>query len=242
MLLLLSSLLLTNQSYADEAGDVVLSSIDDAANRFRDSLGRFTATTAEAGKSDRVMEFSAHTLGQKRMVEFFQPADMKGTKVLVIGPQQMYIYLPAYNKVRRIASHLTQQGSMGTTLSEADMATTHYGKVYEAEIKTEDENSWTLLCTAKAGVEAPYGKIEMTVSRAGSQISRLRYYNADGTHLKTEIRSDYSCNGDICQPMTLTMTDHTRNEMATTIVQTKWEIDTGVSEDSFSKRQLQRGR
>ena len=37
---------------------------------------------------------------EKRLTEFTAPADMKGTKVLVLSPTQMYVYLPAFGKVR----------------------------------------------------------------------------------------------------------------------------------------------
>ena len=31
----------------------------------------------------------------------------------------MYVYLPAYNKIRRVASHASNQGFMGTMFSDA---------------------------------------------------------------------------------------------------------------------------
>lgn len=36
----------------------------------------------------------------------------------------MYVYLPAFGKVRRIASHTKDQGFLGLTFSQDDMATT----------------------------------------------------------------------------------------------------------------------
>ena len=56
-----------------------------------------------------LMHFVSTVKGPKALTDFSAPADLRGTRVLVLGRTQMYIYLPAFRKIRRIASHVNQQ-------------------------------------------------------------------------------------------------------------------------------------
>src|SRR5690606_1979546 len=61
--------------------------------------------TDAAGKTEqRVMEMTEKD-GDKRLLRFEAPGDIKGLGVLVKGMDTIYVYLPAFGKVRRIASH-----------------------------------------------------------------------------------------------------------------------------------------
>ncbi|MGB0638377.1 MAG: outer membrane lipoprotein-sorting protein, partial [Myxococcota bacterium] len=92
------------------SGDDYLTALDAKANLAKDTWFSFEALTQEPGKAPRQMLFDVQNQGEKRLVNFEAPGDMKGTRVLVLSRQQMWVYLPAYNKVRRVASHVTQQG------------------------------------------------------------------------------------------------------------------------------------
>jgi len=238
----LSALMLSSPTaWADTSGDAVLTAMDDAANIASDTWSHFSATTTEPGKKDKVMEFTVHTLGEKRLVEFLAPGDMKGTRILIMNRTQMYVYLPAYDKIRRVASHVSQQGFMGTTFSEADMSTTHFGMAYTASVSSQSDAGWELQATPKAGEKTAYSRIELSVRKDNGLPSELRYFNDKDQHVKTETRTDYVCDGDACQPGVLKMVDHTRNDVSTTLSQSDWKINTGVDEANFTVRTLQRG-
>ena len=224
------------------SGDTVLAQLDEALNKAKDTTSTMAAETVIPGKSPLKMEFTLETKGPKRMVAFQAPGDMKGTRVLVLDRRQMYVYLPAYNKVRRVASHVNSQGFMGTMFADADMSTTRFGEAYGAELKSENENVWVLSLTPKAGEETAYARIEIDVAKANKLPNQLRYYDAKGTHLKTEVRSEYFCQADVCQPGHFKMTDHTRGDAYTILKQTMTGLNTGLSDELFSQRALQQGR
>ncbi|MFT3773121.1 MAG: outer membrane lipoprotein-sorting protein [Minicystis sp.] len=183
------------------------------------------------------MAMKVQIKGEKRLTEFSAPADMKGTKVLILSPTQMYVYLPAFGKVRRIASHTKDQGFLGLAFSQDDMATQAYAADYEGKVGSEDAASWKLVLTPKAGKETAYAKIEVTVGKDKKLPTELKYFNAEGKNIKTEARTGYTCEGDVCTPGELKMTDNTKGNW-TKLVRKSWKVNENISDDVFSQRNL----
>jgi outer membrane lipoprotein-sorting protein len=193
---------------ADPAGDV-LTQMDAAMNRAKTLQFDYEITNKEPGKDEKTLAMTVKLKGEKRYTEFSAPADMKGTKVLILSPTQMYVYLPSYGKVRRIASHTKDQGFLGLTYSQDDMATTSYAPLYNASLAGEDGANYKLVLTGKTA-DTPYAKIEVTVLKDKKVATELKYFNAEGKNTKTEVRSNFSCEGDVCTPGELKMTDNTK--------------------------------
>src|SRR5512136_192403 len=63
---------------------------------------------------------------EKRFIKFIEPADVRGTAMLVIDNKdisdEMWIYLPALKKTRRIVSSEKGKSFMSSEFSNADMA------------------------------------------------------------------------------------------------------------------------
>jgi outer membrane lipoprotein-sorting protein len=63
---------------------------------------------------------------EKRIIRFQSPADVKGTGILIVDYQNseddMWIYMPALKKTRRIVSGEKSKNFMGSEFSNADMA------------------------------------------------------------------------------------------------------------------------
>ena len=220
---------------ADGAGDAVLAQMDAAMNKHKTLIFDYEIVNKEPGKDERTMAMSVKLKGEKRYSEFSSPADMKGTKVLILSPTQMYVYLPAFGKVRRIASHTKDQGFLGLTFSQDDMATTRYGALYQASIASETGSEWNLVLTPK-GSEAPYTKIEVTVTKDHKVPAQLKYFS-DATNVKTEVRSGYSCEGDVCTPGELKMTDNVKGAW-TKLISKSRKVNGAISDDVFSQRNL----
>src|SRR5262249_50561685 len=122
-------------AHADPAGDAVLAKLDAAMNKAKTLIFDYEIVNKEGpDKSEKTMAMSVKPKGERRYSESPPPADMKGTKVLVLSPTQMYVYLPAFGKVRRIASHTKDQGFLGLTYSQDDLATSAYSPQYTASV------------------------------------------------------------------------------------------------------------
>jgi outer membrane lipoprotein-sorting protein len=216
---------------ADAAGDQALASLDAAMNRAKTLSFDYEIVNKESGKDERTMAMKVLLKGEKRLTEFSSPADMKGTKVLILSPTQMWVYLPAFGKVRRIASHTKDQGFLGLSFSQDDMATTSYSALYTATLGGD-----TLTLTPRAGQDAPYSKIEILMNKDHTP-AQLKYFNADGTNVKTETRTGYSCEGDVCTPGELKMTDNVKGNWTKLIAKSR-KVNAEISDDVFSQRNL----
>lgn len=225
---------------ADDAA-TELAKVDEALNQAKDQFLEYEMVDVKDGK-ERTLSLEVSLKGEKRLTAFTAPADLRGTTVLIVSPTQMYIYLPAYKKVRRIASHVTEQGFMGTTYSNDDLALTRYAPKYTAKVVSSDEEKVTLDLTKKSGEEAPYARIVMTVEKARSVPLEMKYYDAAGKNVKTEKRSEYTCEGKVCAPAVISMRDHTDGDHVSNLVRKKWKVNSGLPDSLFSRRTLQRAR
>ena len=222
---------------ADAAGDAVLAQADAAMNKAKTLKFDYEITNKEgADKGEKTLTMSVLLKGEKRFTEFTS-GDMKGTKVLIISPTQMYVYLPSFGKVRRIASHTKDAGFLGMTFSQDDMATTRYSPQYTAAIASEDAAAWHLTLTPKPGQETPYAKIEVTVGKDKKLPSELKYFNAEGKNVKTEARTGYACEGDVCTPGELKMTDNAKGAWTKLTAKSR-EVNKDISDDVFTQRNL----
>lgn len=225
---------------ADPAGDKVVAGMDVAMNRAKTLEFEYDVINQEPGKAERKMALAVKLKGEKRLTEFLAPADMKGTKVLILSPTQMYVYLPAFKKVRRIASSVSDQGFMGLTFTQDELSTTRYGGSYDATIASETPSEWKVVATPKAGQTTPYGKLEFTVVKQNNLPTEIKYFNTAGTHIKTETRSNYKCEGTVCNPGELKMVDHSKGGHWTKLVQKSSKVNGEISDDVFSKRNLEK--
>jgi len=238
---LLNALLFLSLSVPSFAasGDEVLAMMDEASTRASDQFFEYELINAEPGREAKMMALKVHIKGERRMTEFLAPGDMKGTKVLVRSRAELYIYLPAYNKVRRVASHSTKGGFLGTTYSNEDISTITFANVYSGKLLSETTDHWVVEASPKEGIKAMYGKLIFTVRKDYKQPSELKYFNAKAEHIKTETRTEYSCQGNICNAGVMKMVDHSRGEASTEFQRRDWQVNTGVSDSLFSKRNLQ---
>jgi len=228
---------------ADSRGQQVLDKLDKLATAPSDQYFVFDMTTYEKGKDPSTMVFEVTIKGTRfRLVRFLSPGDIKGTRMLVRSLSQMYIYLPAYRRVRRIASHVRDQGFMGSAYSYDEMAIVSYGDVFDCDLASETETHYKLKCKRKPGKEFHFPVMEMDILKGNHRPDQIRFFNEKGVKLKTDYRTKYECNEDnsICNPLEMKLVDHTRGDIYTTMTCKKWKENTGVKDNFFTVRSLQK--
>ena len=106
-------------AWGDAAGDKVLKITDTAMTRAKDQVYEYEITTQEPGKAKTKLMMRVSIKGKEwRLIDFLAPGDIKGMRYLILSFSQMWVYLPQYQKVRRVASHARAQSFMGTALSQ----------------------------------------------------------------------------------------------------------------------------
>jgi hypothetical protein len=218
---------------ADAAGDRLLSEMDAALNRAATLTQEYEVVIQEPGQEEGKLKMSVLTKGDKRLYEFLAPVDMKGTKMLSLSPAQIYIFLPAFGRVRRITTPAAFIGA----LSPDDMATTSYSSTYTGQITSETATERKLVATPKANQTTTHSKIEFLVSRDKTLPLDIKYFNAAGANDRTETRSRYSCNGAVCSPGEVKITDNTKGNW-TRLIRISWKVNETIADDVFSTRSL----
>ncbi len=240
--LVIISLALCGTARADLAGEKVMKRMDASFTKAKDQYFEYDIITTQPGKAETKMTMKTWIKGENwRLVEYTSPGDVKGMKALVLSLDELYIYLPAFKKVRRVAAHAREASFMGTALSQDDTSIVTYNPIYEPKLVGEDKDTWKLQSFLRKGKHHPYPRIDWVVLKKYDQPSKVLYYNAKGGIWKTEERLEYSCQGDICNARRMLMTDHSRGGLRTELVRTAWKVNTGVSDSMFTPRSLQRG-
>lgn len=241
--LALTLLLAAGTAHADGPGTALLEKIDKALSDFEDQRILFAVENQKPGaNSTQSMRFEARVKGGKSIMKFLEPGDLKGTRVLSLSPTQMWIYLPEFSKVRRVASHALANGFMGTTLTQQDMAPPTYVAMFDATIASETGGEIVLDMSAKDADAVAYAKVRMFVEKERSLPTKIEYLDDKGEVARTETRGDYACNEKgYCMFGVMKMVDHTRGDAWTTLTPLEKQIDVGMDDQLFTVRTLQMG-
>lgn len=236
--------LLCATAHADPSAADLLAKVDQALNAFHDAVFESKLVMQQPNGESREYVFTTYQKEpHKRLVRFSAPGDVKGMGVLIENQDTMYVYLPGFQRVRRMGTHIKNQSFMGSDFSFTDMAEIAYGDVYTAKLVGSDDKSWILQLDAKPGQDLEFPRIKLWADKTMFQPTRLDYFDAAGKNLKTQLRLDYHKDSPRhFQPGKIEIIDHRRNDHTSSIVFTASKIDSGLSDDLFSVRSLVRGR
>jgi outer membrane lipoprotein-sorting protein len=239
---LVGILLFAPSARADSGADV-LAKVDTAMNNFTD--GEFVSKLfiREPGGAAREIDFTTYQkVPDKRLVRFSAPGDLKGMGVLVENKDVMYVFLPGFQKVRRVGTHVKAQTFMGSDFSYEDMSLSRYSPTYDAKLVKEDANSWELELTVKPGQEIEYPRVHMWVEKKSQQPTKIDFMDGSGKVLKTAEYLDYHLDGGThWGPSKVVVTDHRRNDHKSEIEFVSTKLNQGLKDDFFTQRTLIRG-
>jgi hypothetical protein len=171
------------------------------------------------------------------------PGDVKGMQILVQSQSEMYIYLPAFRKVRRIAGHVRNQGFLGSGFTYDDMAIAYWSKSYKVKLHQETTTHWTLDLRAIPGRRTLYNHLRIRIRRDIGYADAFQYINRHGRISKTQKFLRYTGCTQIkphCNPMRIEMVEHTRGNRKSVLKNTKVRYRKGYSDRVYTIRYLLR--
>ncbi|MBN2528682.1 MAG: outer membrane lipoprotein-sorting protein [Deltaproteobacteria bacterium] len=131
---------------------------------------------------------------EKRVYRFLSPADVKGTGVLTFDYEtkgdDMWIYLPALRKTRRIVTSERAKSFMGSEFSYADMNTPTLSDYKFKVLKDESVDGakcWKIEVMPKndkVAEDEGYSKKYVWVAQNEFTIRKAEYFDLDGELLK----------------------------------------------------------
>lgn len=181
----------------------------------------------------------------KQFLEYLAPADVRGTKFLSISPDgeesQMWLFLPALGRERRIAAHMTGDSFMGTDFTYDEIAGNFdYEVDYQARRLSDkveqDLDCYVLELTAKDD-SALYQAMQMWVWKEKLVPVKVEFYD-NNQLLKTLTLSEFREVSDELIPHHVVMADNLQGTR--TILEIAELSQEELGDDLFTVRNLRR--
>lgn len=218
----------------------ILAKVDDNLTKVDDQTYDAEVLVIRDGKTVKHLKFSVKMKGlNMKLVKFTAPGDMKGLTALTTENGNMYVYLPSYRRVRRIAAHVRNQGFMGTDMTADDMGTSALSINWNATILNQDKEKWVLDLFPKPENKTAYKKVRATVLKKYEGVSKLEYFNEQDKVVRTQVRENWKTFGPITLPTLFTVNDlltGSKTEMRFF----DCKVNTGIPQSAFTKRAILR--
>lgn len=241
-LMSISLLAMSNQDVAQKSDDVM--------SGFKDAKSDMIMTLINASGQKRKRKMEMIVLekdgGDKSLMTFISPADVKGTKFLnyehVKKDDDQWLYLPALKRIKRIASKNKSGSFMGSEFSYEDLSSFDVNKYTykgEAKIVKLDGKDMYMGERHPTTENSGYTKQVSWVDTKNFLIMKVEYYDRKHELLKTAYFSDYKKISGVWRIGKMLMVNH-QNDKQTTLSWENQSIKNGLKEKNFHKRVLKR--
>ncbi len=222
----------------------ILAKMERKMNNFKDLTLKWTLTVKHPGKKKTKVKFKVITRPKgQRLVRMTYPGDVKGMHILVQSKSEMYIYLPAFRKVRRIAGHVRNQGFQGSGFTYDDMSIAMWSTWYTPTLTKQTAKHWYITAKLKPGKSAAWPTQRLRIRKDIGLIDEIQYVNRRGKKVKTQQFKRYKCKSDKshCNPVWIRMIEHTRGNLTSEMkLKGRIRYNKGYSDRVFTVRYLLR--
>jgi uncharacterized protein len=228
------------------------------ATKYRGSTAHVTFTLINKSGQERVREtlstskLQANARDSLRLVRFLSPPDIAGTATLLIehadGDDDIWIYLPALKKVRRLVAANKKDSFVGTDLSYGDIIghkVQEWTHVLIKEDTLDEQACYVVESTPNSDAtreQSGYSKRLSWLRTDNFVLVRGEFWDANGTPLKTFVVRDVRLVDpaqDKWQGMRLEATNR-QTQHRTRITFADFAFQPAIAEDLFSTRYLER--
>jgi len=135
---------------------------------------------------------------EKRFIKFLEPADVRGTAMLIIdnsnSADEMWVYLPALKRTRRIVSSEKGKSFMSSEFSNADMSSPATADFTNKHLEESGKNGKWIIESKPVNDEKAdeygYSRKVSYLKMENYQIEKMEFYNSDNELFKIiEIRA-----------------------------------------------------
>lgn len=181
--------------------------------------------------------------GDKSIIEFLWPADVKGTRMLTYTHKNrnddQWLYLPALNRVKRISSNNQSGSFMGSEFAYEDISSQEIEKYTYKFIKDDTLNGRNIWVIERypTNKKSGYSKQVAFIDKEYKNPLKIDYYDRKGELLKTSIFADYKKYGKFWRQNKIEMINH-QTKKSSILTWTNREIGTPLSATTFHKNSL----
>ena len=246
---------LTDGMTAEEKGLAIAIEADRRDHGFQDSAADLTMILKNRNGDESIRNLRIETLevpaedqGDKSMVVFDRPRDVKGTALLtfsnILEPDEQWMFLPALKRVKRISSVNKSGPFMGSEFAYEDMASQEVGKYRHVYRSEEACGDFTCYKVERIPLyeHSGYTKQIAWIDTVEFRTQKVEFYDRRETLLKTLIAGDHrQYLGQFWRAHDLFMENHQTGK-TTRLLWDAFRFQAGLNERDFSRASLQRAR
>ncbi len=207
MLLMLLLPLLQAASQQPDANTILSKSRDLSMTGSMSATILLTITEKNGTTRNRTISMTSMSNNEdieKRLIRFLDPADVRGTSMLIVDNEtladEMWVYLPALKKTRRIVTSEKGKSFMSSEFSNSDMSSPPVSDFTSRHSATSgSEGQWIIeSIPASDGKAEEYGfsKKVSYIDRENFQIRKMEFYNFENKLFKViEVTSIHPLSG-----------------------------------------------
>jgi outer membrane lipoprotein-sorting protein len=206
-----------------------------------------------AGKESRralnitTLEITDETVGDKSLVVFDSPKDIKGTALLshaqILDPDNQWLFLPALKRVKRISSANKSGPFVGSEFAFEDFTALELNK-YDYNWLREEQLEGTVVDVVERTPRyenSGYTRQVSWIDRDIFQVRKVNFYDRRGDLLKTLTLEDYREYEGVWRSHRMVMINHQTGK-STDLIYGDYQFGVGLKESEFVKGRLTRLR
>ena len=186
--------------------------------------------------------------GDKTMIIFDQPRDVKGTALLTfshkIEPDDQWLYLPALKRVKRISSRNKSGPFMGSEFAYEDLASQEVEKYSYRYLKDETLNGQAMFLIERDPVDenSGYRRQLVWIDQAEYRPQKIEFYDRKDSLLKTlEFRGYVQYLDRYWRAREMYMENHQTGK-STLLTWENYEFRVGLQDSDFTTNSLKRAK
>ncbi len=224
----------------ETTGQDILQKMDSVLYAAKDKKMDLTFVLTDKSGNAKERKLTAYEKGSEhRLMQFTSPADQEGIGFLSLPDDVMYLYLPAFGRARRIASHIKNKGFAGTDFSYEDLEAKKYAPRWNAELLETTKERYVLGLNPKKDTKSEYDSLVVEVGKDNHYPVHIKYYGSGGNQIKELTRTDLIHQKGYWEAKRTTMKD-LRKDHSTTMVVENVAFDSGIADNVFTTRYLSR--
>ena len=125
------------------------------------------------------------------LVRFISPADVKRTTLLTLSDNEIYLYMPAYRRTKRISGGAKSGKFVGSDFKYSDISLMYNEQTgtYKSTLLKDTDKDYVVQ-VVPTGNDSDYGKIVITVDKKTLLFTHIDFYNNQGKEIKVMDFSD----------------------------------------------------
>lgn len=242
------SISIASAQSAQERGMQVAQAADKADQGFNSSIVnlKMTLKNKNGQTSERLLitrTLEQTTDGDKSMIVFNSPKDVKGTSTLTfthkIGSDDQWLFLPSIKRVKRISSNNKSGPFVGSEFAYEDLSSQEVEK-YSYKF-LEEKGSLLVVEQDPVDPKSGYTRRIVTYNKdKGYRLEKVEFYDRKNSLLKTLTYDNYKLyKGKFWRALSLNMVNHQSNK-ETLLKFSEYNFEANLAEEDFTQVALKR--